>query len=384
MAHQHINIVYRNLPATSATTFDRNDLGMTIEWSRRETSDADCVVSFNAYSGNVRNRRRRPSSASRILLIAEPVVVHPNQYAVSCWRKFDAAITCNHLLAAESSFFHYLPVINYGYPFPSRHAVTGTRPTMDQLRHRKNGLCQICGSKTSLLSQELYSLRRHTALWFAAHSGMVCDVYGDPAMNVPNYRGVAVNKLATLRGYRYALCFENCYDKRWSAGYLTEKLFDCFYAGAVPVYKGCYDIERYVPADCFIDYRTFAGEAELERFLQSLTYDDYVGYVERIWRFLERYDPQRTLHADRLYELIARIHSGRRDGDVQTHTHREWPEDFTASGVSLRDRMAFTFSCFLLNTPGLITMMSSLQTMLARSRFRSRLPEKRDEVVGEI
>jgi len=39
-------------------------------------------------------------------------------------------------------------------------------------------------------------------------------------------------KRAVLNGHRFAICFENCVFP----GYVTEKIFDCFLAGCVPVY----------------------------------------------------------------------------------------------------------------------------------------------------
>ena len=44
---------------------------------------------------------------------------------------------------------------------------------------------------------------------------------------------------------------------RGFAGYISEKIFDCFFAGTVPLYLGAPDIEDYIPADTFIDLRQF-------------------------------------------------------------------------------------------------------------------------------
>jgi len=42
------------------------------------------------------------------------------------------------------------------------------------------------------------------------------------------------NKHATLKEYKYSLCFENSYYP----GYVTEKIFDCIAAGCTPIYWG--------------------------------------------------------------------------------------------------------------------------------------------------
>ena len=88
-------------------------------------------------------------------------------------------------------------------------------------------------------------------------------------------------------------------------GYITEKLFDCFRAGCVPVYVGPKEIHDYVPADCFIDGRKFATTAALHAHL--LTIDDaaYRGYQERIRAYLlsERAKP---FSQDHFADVIAR------------------------------------------------------------------------------
>ena len=96
------------------------------------------------------------------------------------------------------------------------------------------------------------------------------------------YRGAADSKSATLGQYKFALCFENSILKGW----ITEKIFDCFFAGTVPVYWGAPDIETYVPSDCFIDMRRFSGYEELGKFLKSLGDKEICEYKENARIFL--------------------------------------------------------------------------------------------------
>jgi hypothetical protein len=51
---------------------------------------------------------------------------------------------------------------------------------------------------------------------------------------------------------------------------VSEKIFDCIYAGTVPVYDGAPDVTDYVPPEAFIDATQFDSPAELERFLLSV------------------------------------------------------------------------------------------------------------------
>lgn len=90
------------------------------------------------------------------------------------------------------------------------------------------------------------------------------------------------DKLQAMSGFKFALCFENCVFP----GYVTEKIFDCFFAGCVPIYYGSPDITDFVPAETFIDFRRFASFAELDRYLQSLSEAKARRYIEAARNFL--------------------------------------------------------------------------------------------------
>ncbi len=75
------------------------------------------------------------------------------------------------------------------------------------------------------------------------------------------------DKLATIAGYKFALCFENIEFP----GYVTEKMIDCLVAGVVPIYWGAPDIQDFVPEDCFIDARKFESLTDLESYLERVS-----------------------------------------------------------------------------------------------------------------
>lgn len=97
-----------------------------------------------------------------------------------------------------------------------------------------------------------------------------------------SYRGPIPDKHEALRRFRFALCFENT---RFP-GYITEKLFDCLYAGTIPLYRGAPDIASYVPADVFIDVDRFTSHAEVERFITMMQPAEANGYLEAGAAFL--------------------------------------------------------------------------------------------------
>jgi len=90
------------------------------------------------------------------------------------------------------------------------------------------------------------------------------------------------DKIATLSGYRFSLCFENT---RFP-GYVTEKIFDGFFAGTIPVYLGAPDIGDFVPAGTFVDASAFSSYDDLNGFLREIAEAEALQMMERIRAFL--------------------------------------------------------------------------------------------------
>lgn len=81
-----------------------------------------------------------------------------------------------------------------------------------------------------------------------------------------SYLGVAPTKFEIYSKSKFSICFENARD---IPGYITEKMFDCLFAGCVPIYWGEPAIEKTVPPECFIDFRAFISKPEPYRELYS-------------------------------------------------------------------------------------------------------------------
>jgi hypothetical protein len=89
-------------------------------------------------------------------------------------------------------------------------------------------------------------------------------------------------KREVMAGFKFALCFENCSFP----GYITEKIFDCFLAGCIPVYFGAPDISDLVPSSAFIDFRKFSSFADLDQFLRGMTELTAHRYLDAAREFL--------------------------------------------------------------------------------------------------
>lgn len=172
--------------------------------------------------------------------------------------------------------------------------------------------CMIAGNKKINHNLELYSKRVEAIRWFEQNHPEYFDLYGigwnellikgqgflsrhvllNPIKKVldifapkyPSYKGTVVSKLETLKQYKFSICYENARD---IPGYITEKIFDCFFAGCIPVYWGANNITDHIPKECFIDKRKFARYEDLFDFMRKLSDEQCKIYVQAINKFLK-------------------------------------------------------------------------------------------------
>ncbi len=106
----------------------------------------------------------------------------------------------------------------------------------------------------------------------------------------PSWKGEVVDKSTVLLRAKFAYCYENIYAL---TGYVTEKIFDALMNGCIPVYWGADDIERKVPADCFIDRRKFRDTAAVHAHLLSMSAKEYARRQQAIRDFLASKEGQK-------------------------------------------------------------------------------------------
>ena len=83
----------------------------------------------------------------------------------------------------------------------------------------------------------------------------------------------------TCLGYRYRYCIamENSIAK----DYVTEKVYDAFAAGCVPIYVGAPNIQEFIPTmDSIIDFREFGSAELLAEELRRLSSNE-TAYMEK-------------------------------------------------------------------------------------------------------
>lgn len=162
-------------------------------------------------------------------------------------------------------------------------------------------ICNFSANKVSTHPDELYTARIETIKFLEQHCIDDFDHYGARwTGEYKSWRGKVENKLATMSNYRFNLCYENAQNLR---GYLTEKIFDAFHAGCVPIYLGAPDIEDMIPIDTFIDRRRFSSDGELLEFLRSVDESQWRTFIEAARQYLLS-DAHQKYTANGMFSLL--------------------------------------------------------------------------------
>lgn len=261
----------------------------------RNLGDADIFL-FLACQPSVLLKLLRHGWDSRTVYFnSEPEVVEPmngKEGMKKVLKRFHYAMTWNEELVDNRRIWKRIT------PYDFRDRTVETDCTWEN----KKLLVNISGAKSSEHPLELYSERLRVIQYFEYNHSGDFSFYGQgwEKGRYRNYCGEAENKAAVYAGFRFALALENMKNAR---GYITEKIFDCFTAGIVPVYWGGADIERYIPRDCYIPYESFSSTGQLYQFLKNMSRETYQGYLDNIRRWLDSQMPS-AFSPQKQYECI--------------------------------------------------------------------------------
>ncbi len=224
-----------------------------------------------------------------VLFMWEPPVVQKNLYTNRFNSKFKRIYTWNDDLVDNKKYFKfYYPVLQK------------MRDHLPSFAERKL-LTQISGNKKSKHKKELYTQRRSVIEYFQNKPEGEFEFFGTgwEKENFRHCKGSTADKYETLKNYRFSVCYENMHDVK---GYITEKIFDCFAAGTIPIYWGASNITDYIPKECFIDRREFASFEDVLNRIRSMDQETYETYLKNIQAFLESDNAQ--LFSQEMFNVI--------------------------------------------------------------------------------
>ena len=218
-------------------------------------------------------------NAKRILIPWEPEIVskgHSIKNLKSLAKCFDYILTWNDDVVDNEKFFK----INYSHSLVLYNSELPNSKEFDN----RNLLVQVSSNLNSNHPKELYSLRKKLNHLAYERFENNYSFYGMRwKTKMESFKGVAQNKLKTISQFRFSFCLENMKDVN---GYISEKIFDCFVAGVVPIYFGASNIENYIPKQCFIDYRNFKNSNDLFDFISLMEYEEWIAYLNNSREYL--------------------------------------------------------------------------------------------------
>ena len=82
------------------------------------------------------------------------------------------------------------------------------------------------------------------------------------SVNYPSWKGTikAEDKKIIINRYKFVFILENSSDYN---GYITDKIFETFISGSIPLYLGPNNINKHIPHNCFINLKDFKTLDEL-------------------------------------------------------------------------------------------------------------------------
>ena len=260
--------------------------------------EADAIVFVDMPKSHNKTLQDALKSNKNLYLLAlESPLVTPRSYEKTSHALFKKVFTWSDELIKENPS-KYIK-INYAYDIPK---------SINKNLESKNKLCCIIsGNKKVSYENELYSERLKAIKWFEKNHIEDFDLYGTGwdeykiqnkyanflfkksklskiiKPNFTSYKGKVERKKPILEKYKFSICYENARD---IPGYITEKIFDSFFAGCVPVYLGADNITEHIPKECFIDKREFDTYEKLYKYIKNMSDEEYMNYLDNIENFL--------------------------------------------------------------------------------------------------
>lgn len=230
------------------------------------------------------------------LLLFESEVIRPDNWDLNKHKFFKKIFTWNDKIIDNKKYFK----MNFSHLFPEY---------INKEISKKEKLCTlIAGNKEVSHPLELYSKRVEAIRWFEKNHPNDFDFYGigwdsytfsNKYLNFlfkksmltqlfkptfSSYKGRVESKKEVLEKYKFAICYENAKN---IPGYITEKIFDCFFAGCIPIYWGANNVINHIPKNCFIDKRDFKSYKNLYEFITTMSDERYLEYLENISNYLK-------------------------------------------------------------------------------------------------
>jgi hypothetical protein len=265
-----------------------------------DPKDSDITFYFN-----LGNKKLLPNTQHEInksfLFLWECQIITPDIYNKNIHNLFNKVFTFDDSLIDNQKYYK----INYSYINPDIIPI--------YFKEKNKFLILISANKFNNNPNELYSERVKAIRWFENNTSNLFDLYGKDwdiytsknryirklgKLNLffykiskflffkkfISYKGQIKSKIDILKQYKFAICYENANNIN---GYITEKIFHCFFSYCIPIYLGAPNIQKHIPEGCYIDKRNFKTYNELYNYIKNIDENEYNKYIDNINNFLK-------------------------------------------------------------------------------------------------
>lgn len=264
----------------------------------------------------------------KILITDENKFIRPNVWNKNNLEAFDYIFSCDDNYIDNIKFFKHHAHDHYrdlDLKFKVLHKDFNS----------KKFLSMISWNKKYSNKSINYKTRRNVIEWFENYYPNEFDLYGPnwdefvfpwdvhlfQRMNTPRFtklrkkfgkqyitwKGSVTNKVKCINNYKFVFVFENT---ELIDGYITEKIFDVFYGGSIPIYLGPENIINYINNKCFINFRDFKNLDSLYRYLKSIDKNKYQVMLNDVKSFLnghESYSFTTKYFCEKIYSVLLKI-----------------------------------------------------------------------------
>lgn len=267
----------------------------TIDMDNIRNFDAIVFMDFPTFKNKYFRQLIGDGFNNLYLIIFESEIIRRDNWSTKNHKYFRKIFTWNDKYVDNKKYFK----LNFSSKIPT---------DLNFNINKKTKLCtMIAGHKFNKHTLELYTERVKAIRWFEQNYPEDFDLYGIDwdkyffkgmlvrlnrfnalrkiiKPRYPSYKGAIKSKKEIYKRYKFAICYENARD---IPGYITEKIFDCFFAGCVPIYWGAPNVTDHIPANTFIDRRNFKTHEELYQYLKKMPDREYMGYLDAIKNFIK-------------------------------------------------------------------------------------------------
>ena len=210
------------------------------------------------------------------LIVNEPSLINPSNHDIEILKKFDLVFTWNDDVKGEN-----IIKINLPYDFEN---------TKIYENHSNEGYLLVCSNLKSTKSYENYSIRNMVVNFFE-DKHLRFHLYGKGwdkkrsnyrlinkfykylsiSNNIKSYQGEIDDKIKLGANYKFQFAIENSSN---NDGYISEKIFHCFFSGCIPIYSGPKNILKYIPKESFINMNDFKNLGDLLNHCDNLNLNE--------------------------------------------------------------------------------------------------------------